>query len=224
MARSVKTFLVMSNSIPFHARSNATHFNTPAGSKSSVFETPSTQRMPPVPQVQPKTKSNTFNRFYEGTRNFISNKFSSNKPASHQFDVQMPPSRSGMSKANSPKKGFLSAGGNPLASEVMFPPRANPVTAKNLNTSTSFFQPSYDNLTTKSQYGKVDIFSGPSKRPSSGLHHPGNLQQSFAFSPDHSPITARPLAGVSNFMHSSSANLFDQLTERIPDTRAGTMV
>lgn len=42
MARSVKTFLVMSNSIPFHARSNATHFNTPAGSKSSVFETPST--------------------------------------------------------------------------------------------------------------------------------------------------------------------------------------
>ena len=43
-------------------------------------------------------------------------------------------------KANSPKKGgFLSAGGNPLASEVMFPPRSNPVTAKNHSTSTSFF-------------------------------------------------------------------------------------
>lgn len=77
------------------------------------------------------------------------------------------------SKGNSPKRGFLSAG-NPLASEVMFPPRANPATVKNHNTSASFFQNSYDAQTTKAQYSKVDIFGGPSKRPSSGLHNAPN--------------------------------------------------
>ena len=78
MARSIKAFLVMSSSISYHSRAPASHhFNTPAGSKSSVFDTPSTQRVHTKPE--PKVRSTTFNKLYEGTRNFISNKFSSSK-------------------------------------------------------------------------------------------------------------------------------------------------